>query len=123
MKRAIKGTLLFPRYIPHGSPVDFVCNLTEPFLDRLILMLLAWNGSLWRGGERVPKRGKLMDQLEYLPIEFGCVCEAEGDGPLGYCYKPATTYDPEADETGPIYFCEAHRPSSDTDTAPGYPSN
>ena len=64
-----------------------------------------------------------MFQLEYLAIEIGCVCEAKGDGFLGYCYEPATAYDPKADETGPIYFCEAHRPDTDTDTAPGYPTN
>ena len=122
MKRAIKGTLLFPRYIPHGSPIDFVFNLTERFLDRPISILLTWNGSLGLGGERVPKKGKLMDQLEYLPIEIGCVCEAKGEGTLGYCYEPATAYDPKADETGPIYFCEAHRPRIAIDNTPGYPT-
>lgn len=83
MKRAIKGTLLFPRYIPHGNPIDFVWSLTERFFDRLISMLLTWNGSLGRGRESVPEKGKLMYELEYLPIEIGCVCEAKGDGFLG----------------------------------------
>ena len=123
MKRAIRGTLLFPRHIPHGSPIDFVFNLTERFFDRLISMLLAWDGSLGRGCERVPKKGISMYQLEYLPIEIGCVCEAKGEGKLGYCFETATAYDAEADETGPIYFCEAHRPDTDTDTSPSYPTN
>ena len=98
-------------------------NLTERFIDRPLSTLLTWNESLGRGGDGVPKSEKMMDRLEYLPIEIGCVCEAEGDGLLGYCYAPATAYDPKADETGPIYFCETHRPGSDTDTAPGYPTN
>ena len=55
---------------------------------------------------------KTMGQLEEIPIELGCVCEAaDDDGLLGYCYAPATFCDPEADETRPIYFCEAHRPA------------
>ena len=98
MKRAIRRTLLFSKNTPHGSPIDFVFNLTERFFE-------TWNGSLWHGGERVPKKGNLMFQLEYLLIEIRCVCEAK------------------ADETGPIYFCEAHHPGSDTDTPPSYPTN
>ena len=64
-----------------------------------------------------------MYELEYLPIEIGCVCEAKGDGFLGYCFEAATAYDPKADEIGPIYFCEEHRPDADTDTAPSYPTS
>ena len=102
--------------------MDLVWRLAERTLDYLVSALLKWNGSLGRGGERVPKKGILMYQLEYLPIEIGCVCEAKGEGKLGYCYEPATAYDPKADETGPIYFCEAHQPGSDTDTPPSYPT-
>ena len=40
MKRAKKGTLLLLRYIPQGSPIDFVWNLTERFFDRLLIALL-----------------------------------------------------------------------------------
>lgn len=47
---------------------------------------------------------------EKISIELGCVCEAAGDGPLGYCYEPAAFYDPGADETRPMYFCSDHRP-------------
>ena len=57
---------------------------------------------------------KTMGQLEEISIALGCVCEvADDDGPLGYCYAPATFCDPKADETRPIYFCEAHRPADE----------
>lgn len=55
-----------------------------------------------------------MTQLQELSLELGCVCEVpDGDGPFGCCNDPAAYYDLEADESGPIYFCESHRPAED----------
>ena len=62
-----------------------------------------------------------MGQLEELSVELGCVCEvADRDGLSGYCGYPAAYYDPEANETEPIYLCENHRPGDDVYTIFSY---
>ena len=124
MKRTKRVARCLTRCTPSLSPVDLFTSMVERFLDYVLFAMLKRSGLLERTGHPVSKReGEIMSQLEYLPIEIGCVCEAKGDGPLGYCYETATAYDSEGDETGPIYFCEAHRPDTETDTAPGYPTN
>ena len=43
--------------------------------------------------------------------------------PASWVFSRIRAYDAEADEAGPIYFCEEHRPDAGTDTAPSYPTN
>jgi hypothetical protein len=55
-----------------------------------------------------------MTQLQEISLELGCVCEVPDEDGLSVCCRfPAGYYDPEADESGPIYFCESHRPPED----------
>lgn len=55
-----------------------------------------------------------MSQLQEISLELGRVCEVpDADGLSGCCSFPAGYYDPEADESEPIYFCEFHRPPED----------
>ena len=62
-----------------------------------------------------------MTQLQGISLELGSVCEVpDGDGLSGCCSYPAEYYDPEADESGPIYFCEFHRPAEDVYTTFSY---
>lgn len=61
--------------------------------------------------------------LEEVPVELGCVCEAEVYGFFGYCYEPAAFYDPGADENKPMYFCSAHRPMNDDSPETGHPNS
>ena len=123
MKRAKRGIVYKFHRILFSEPIDFTCNIAERFFDRLVSALLKWNGPLWWSSPSHSNRATTMYGVEDIAIEIECACEAKGDGFLGYCFKPATPYYAEADETGLTYFCEAHRPGADTDTAPSYPTN